>query len=284
MIPLRHAALYVLENGASVHWRKVGIEGFFYLLKRYALPVEISDNFRSAAPAYRILLMNQTDSGEGDFTQSLDEDIRFEVKQGTFFYQYVQREIYLFFIFVRLGESGNVRGLWFHDRDFMPRFVSGIEKIYAEQNLRCDGTYDRESYGKPVRELNSHSGKAILQMLRKDSSPVEEQRVGPLLVHSDQSHVTPADSTVELLRRELSIPGDPPLLYANVSFPSGSFPSSQSVDVSHRLEPLTNAMLATSDSVTISRNDLKDILVDMISSEGFVNELFNRLKQRSTNF
>ncbi len=29
-----HAALYVLEKTESVHWRKVGIEGFFYLLKR----------------------------------------------------------------------------------------------------------------------------------------------------------------------------------------------------------------------------------------------------------
>lgn len=30
-----HAALYVLEQGASVHWRKLGIEGFFYVIRRY---------------------------------------------------------------------------------------------------------------------------------------------------------------------------------------------------------------------------------------------------------
>ncbi len=30
-----HAALYVLERGASVHWRKLGIEGFFYVIRRY---------------------------------------------------------------------------------------------------------------------------------------------------------------------------------------------------------------------------------------------------------
>ena len=43
---------------------------------------------RSESPIYQILLLNQTDSGEGDFTQSLDDKIRFEVKEGTFFYQY----------------------------------------------------------------------------------------------------------------------------------------------------------------------------------------------------
>ena len=35
LLSCSHAALYVLEQGASVHWRKVGIEGFFYLLQRY---------------------------------------------------------------------------------------------------------------------------------------------------------------------------------------------------------------------------------------------------------
>ena len=39
-------------------------------------------------PKYRIILKNQTDTGEGDFVQSLDDNIRFEVKEGTIFYQY----------------------------------------------------------------------------------------------------------------------------------------------------------------------------------------------------
>jgi len=30
-----HAALYVLEQGASVHWKKLGIEGFFYVIRRF---------------------------------------------------------------------------------------------------------------------------------------------------------------------------------------------------------------------------------------------------------
>ena len=46
---------------------------------------------RDSGPKYRILLRNQTDSGDGDFTESLDDEIRFEVKEGTFFYQYDTR-------------------------------------------------------------------------------------------------------------------------------------------------------------------------------------------------
>ena len=33
----RHAAVYILEHGESVHWRKLGIEGFFYLVKRFVI-------------------------------------------------------------------------------------------------------------------------------------------------------------------------------------------------------------------------------------------------------
>ena len=32
-----HAALYVLETDATVHWRKIGIEGFFYVVKRFVI-------------------------------------------------------------------------------------------------------------------------------------------------------------------------------------------------------------------------------------------------------
>lgn len=34
MLSCAHAALYVLETDATVHWRKIGIEGFFYVVKR----------------------------------------------------------------------------------------------------------------------------------------------------------------------------------------------------------------------------------------------------------
>lgn len=40
-------------------------------------------------PKYRMILRNQTDSGEGDFMHAIDDKIRFEVKDDTFFYQYV---------------------------------------------------------------------------------------------------------------------------------------------------------------------------------------------------
>jgi len=51
--------------------------------------VHIETNSRDTPPEYRFVLRNQADTGEGDFVQSLDDDIRFEVKEGTLFYQYV---------------------------------------------------------------------------------------------------------------------------------------------------------------------------------------------------
>lgn len=44
---------------------------------------------RSVQPHYALILHNQTDTADGDFYQPLDGNIRFEVKEGTFFYQYV---------------------------------------------------------------------------------------------------------------------------------------------------------------------------------------------------
>ncbi len=96
----RHAALYVLEKDTSIHWKKVGIEGFFYFIERYAcLSCICYSVCRSIAPYYSLLLHNQTDSADGDFQQPLDENIRFEVKEGTFFYQYDYRSAqYLSFL------------------------------------------------------------------------------------------------------------------------------------------------------------------------------------------
>jgi hypothetical protein len=44
---------------------------------------------RDSTPQFRILLRNQTGTGDGDYLQSLDDAIRYEVKEETFFYQYV---------------------------------------------------------------------------------------------------------------------------------------------------------------------------------------------------
>jgi hypothetical protein len=92
----RHAALYVLENGTSLHWRKLGVEGFFYVVKRYEFFRHEPSSRSDSVPKYRWLLKNQTDSGEGDFVQTIDDNIRFEIKEGTFFYQYAKSSKYRF--------------------------------------------------------------------------------------------------------------------------------------------------------------------------------------------
>ena len=59
------------------------MEGFFYILKR------------DSVPRYRLLLRNQADNDEGDFIQSIDDNLKFEVKEDTFFYQYVMSLPYM---------------------------------------------------------------------------------------------------------------------------------------------------------------------------------------------
>jgi hypothetical protein len=56
------------------------------------------------SPKYKLVLKNQTDSGEGDFVQTVDDNVRFEVKEGTFFYQYV-RELYTVLLFVSIESA-----------------------------------------------------------------------------------------------------------------------------------------------------------------------------------
>lgn len=45
---------------------------------------------RKTRPVYKFLLRNQSDSAEGDFVHPIDDDIRFEVKGETIFYQYAK--------------------------------------------------------------------------------------------------------------------------------------------------------------------------------------------------
>ena len=135
-----------------------------------------------------------------------------------------------------------MRGLWFHDRDFMPTFVRTVERICSEQNLACDGTFDREP--------NLHtSGKAILQMLRKDSSFSVTEEPPP--------NETPQRTIVDLLRKEFSTP------------------NTQVVPPPPHPPPV--------ESAAITREDLRRILTDMVSSEAFVDEMFARLVSSRSN-
>lgn len=279
--------MYVLESGASIHWRKLGIEGFFYILKRDSLP------------RYRILLRNQTDSGEGDFIQSIDDNIRFEVKEGTFFYQ--------------IGDHGNVRGLWFHDRDFMPKFVRIIEYICSELGLLCDGTFDGINSVKQSPAPNTTSGKAILQMLKKaDVTPAKETRN-----HADpqSAKATPAGSIVDLLRQEfatprmppppppvlrepmsdnrsqLPYPPPPPAIHPYTASPQPEFMGPLGIPPPHPdpfarpgppVDPYARpGMPVLSDMFSVCKSDLRIVLGDMIGSDQFINELFHRLAHRS---
>jgi hypothetical protein len=53
---------------------------------------------------YKFLLRNQSDCAEGDFVHAIDDNIRFEVKNETIFYQYAPYIIGL--LFLDAGKGG----------------------------------------------------------------------------------------------------------------------------------------------------------------------------------
>jgi hypothetical protein len=256
-----HSAIYVLERDTSLHWRKLGIEGFFYVVKRYTVYhfISISPR-RNCSPVYRFLLRNQTGSNDGDFVQSLDAPIRFEVKGDTFFFQ--------------IGDHGEIVGLWFHDPHFMHSFVKTVEKIYLQIGLSYDGNFQttRES----STSMNTTSGQAILQMLKKsDSSAVRGSR------SASQNGRNPNEGlpVVDLLRIEL---GDPVLsVPALQPITDGSLlplrDSTQMNGLSTRLLPQEPHSRSDSHIVTMTRSELREALRLALSSEAVLNEILDEL-------
>ena len=125
-----HVALYELKTTGSTgpSWRKTEIEGSLYVTKRRSRPL------------ISLMIKNQADSDEGDFSQSMDGTVVFEVKESTIFY--------------RVGDQPTVRGLWFASKDSLSEFVSFVEKPFAK--------------------TSENSAKALMDMLaRKTKKPVE---------------------------------------------------------------------------------------------------------------
>ena len=124
LLTASHVALYELKTESTgPAWRKTDVEGCLYVLKRRSRPKTM------------ILIKNQSDSDEGDFSQSLEGKVEFEVKESTIFY--------------KVGDRPTVRGLWFASKDSLNQFAALVEK-------------------------NAHTedaGKALMDMLARPSQP-----------------------------------------------------------------------------------------------------------------
>jgi hypothetical protein len=148
---------------------------------------------------------------------------------------------------LRISDNGPIRGLWFHDRDFMLPFVSEVRKIYKSLNVPCDGEFSKND------TTDASSGKAILQMIQKESTTVL-QSAGSGVAGSG-----PVDFA-RLLRSELDIAASQPVRMR--------VPDNASVPALHSVA-----------TPRISPEQLRNILCDMIGSDAFVNELAMRLDQ-----
>ena len=196
----------------------------------------------------------------------------------------------------------------------MPKFINTLERIAGELGLVCDGTFENALTAvKSTPASNTTSGKAILQMLQKgESTPSRDL---PVRLEPSSSKPETTSSIVDLLRQEFASPQivppppppaqqprpmtpqimggpymqPPPVGHApHHMLPMGGPPPHSLFDSSCRQFPPNQPMhhhnpmgMPPSDSITISRNDLRTILADMVGSDQFVNELFQRLASRN---
>jgi len=125
LLTASHVALYELKTEtAGPAWRKTEVEGSMYVLRRKTRPLTM------------LLIKNQSDSEEGDFSQSLEGKIEFEVKESTIFY--------------KVGDKPTVRGLWFANKESLNQIVLLIEKSVPR---------------------HEDAGKALMQMLGRPTPP-----------------------------------------------------------------------------------------------------------------
>ena len=169
-----HVALYELRADAQgvPAWRKTEIEGSLYLLKR------------NNKPRLKILIKNQADSSEGDFSQEIDRKVECEVRDQTLYY--------------KVGDDGLVRGLWFHSSETLNQFVSVIQDASSK-----------------IVEGGTDAGKHLLQLLGKSkTSPKTEDASSILRDHVMKDariqEETSASALLGALMQQNSVGRSPP--------------------------------------------------------------------------
>ena len=157
----------------------------------------------------------------------------------------------------------------------MTQLTRMIKRIYSEINLICDGSYDSHNQSTQKYSNTPNGGTAILQLLKKDTPYSEDPPRGT---------VSPVDVR-SLLRKEFTSPIDVAPDHRN-SRNSDVKPVSEKPIFSEAPRYPT-AMTLTADTHTsnirVNREDVRDVLRDMILSEKFVGEFVERLANMSNN-
>jgi hypothetical protein len=185
----------------------------------------------------------------------------------------------------RIGNRDDVRGLWFYDKEFMGKFVRVLENICNDIRVSCDGSYERLGMSPQTGTPSSNGGKAILQLLKKDS---------PYF----QTAPSRGDVTVDvrsLLRKEFASPSTttpkPEANHSSFGSPQiahSQVPQSRSGDsVVTRVESNYGRPVTTTprkppnhENVTISRDDVRAVLNEVINSEEFLSLFYEKLCSR----
>lgn len=157
----------------------------------------------------------------------------------------------------------------------MPKFVRELSAICAEMGLQCEGTAASGPIPASVSpEYNHAPGMAILGMLRK-SEPVPPD--ANMHIQVSPNKVVPRTSTpLDMLRQELSAP----MSVGNGQFMgiSNALTQAHKTHQSHSEEQIGGRVLTNH---FVSADDVRTVLMEMVSSDQFVSELTARLNRLS---
>jgi len=157
-----------------------------------------------------------------------------------------------------------VRGLWFHDPEFMSKFVRTVQMIYSETQLLCDGSYGPALLNSRRESNTPNGGSAILQLLKKDT---------PYADVSTNNPVSPVDVR-SLLRREFNSPVIQESMEGsryNLRPPT-SIESISNMKTSQKCDEMKSSI-----QPQFTQEDLRKILTEMVLSEQFITQLYERL-------
>lgn len=184
----------------------------------------------------------------------------------------------------RCGERDDIRGLWFHDKEFMSPFTRALEAICREIGVRCDGIYEHATI---TEDLPSNtSGAAILRMLKK-SEPQEESTSS--VVSRVPERQNPGQSIVDLLRKEFEAVDSTPIAQLPGSYEDGRNPgigNFAGIDIrnkqmSGQRGPSWGSPMISENSeelMTFTRESLRAAIQSVVSSDSFVDSVLAQLK------
>jgi Dcp1-like decapping family len=154
-------------------------------------------------------------------------------------------------VFYKIGDKGKVHGLWFSNQDSLQKFVKCMQSA-------------------PIED----PGKTLMSLIKKEqpsaSAPIAPPAIAPSVPSAPAISPKPAmtvippppglvvnDDSLSILRSRLEIPQQ----------------------MSQQITQQVSAVLP--EQILVTRADLRIVLADLVSSDAFINEIYNRLINRN---